>query len=456
MSMQITGTVIAANAALGSLIGQISVVPPHPGLTTYELLVNPSGYFMLSASGGLYVRWMSPAVVGNYVIRVYAHGSGWLEFSSFTIRIVPAPAVATPSKVTLNPSTVSVPDNSAAGTQLSSATVAMSDGSVFSGTLIADNALVAVNGKLLTLSRGLVAADVGLVNVTVIAKQNNVSVTAVLPLTITAHAPPPLPTPTKVVLTPPTISIPDNSLTGTALSTAAVTMSDGSGFTGVLAASDPLVGISGMALKSSRSLTSSDDGVRNVVVTATQNGGSATATLGLTITAVVTPPGISPDGSTISGGTGSLVTADGTWTFGAAAPGRPGEWFILLNTTSTGIAGTLEVNKGGKLYALTVSGTNWYLWQSGAFVPSSDPSPPAPTLNTILNPSSASLQDNTPAGTTLSTASVTMSDGSNPPPLHLTVSDPIVSVSGMTLKTSRGLTSADDGLRDVTVTAVPN
>src|SRR5258708_7248819 len=52
------------------------------------------------------------------------------------------------------------------------------------------------------------------------------------------------------------------------------------------------------------------------------------------ITVTVAPHGISPDGSKITGGAGQLVTADGTWTFGAPASNQPGNWQILLNGAS--------------------------------------------------------------------------------------------------------------------------
>ncbi len=91
MTIQITGTVVAANAASGAMIGLMSTVPPHSGLTTFELQSNPNGYFVLSAKGNLYVAWNGSALVGNYPIKVHAHGAGWNEFANFTIRVVPVP-----------------------------------------------------------------------------------------------------------------------------------------------------------------------------------------------------------------------------------------------------------------------------------------------------------------------------------------------------------------------------
>ncbi len=92
------------------------------------------------------------------------------------------------------------------------------------------------------------------------------------------------------------------------------------------------------------------------------------------------PPSLSPDGSSILGGTGSLMTAAGTWTFGASTPAYPGYWVILLNGgwAQGGVANKLEVLNGGKLYHF---GTDhrWYVWGSGGgWLVTSDPHPAPP------------------------------------------------------------------------------
>lgn len=91
MTMQITGSAIASNAAQGTLIGIISVTTPHSGVITFQLQSDPNGYFVLSAKGELYVAWIGTAIVGNYPIQVHAHGPGWNEFANFTIRVVSTP-----------------------------------------------------------------------------------------------------------------------------------------------------------------------------------------------------------------------------------------------------------------------------------------------------------------------------------------------------------------------------
>jgi hypothetical protein len=124
---------------------------------------------------------------------------------------------------------------------------------------------------------------------------------------------------------------------------------------------------------------------------------------------------VSPDGSVISNDTGTLTTAAGTWSFGGPAPGRPGEWLILLNGSASngGISASLEVASGGQIYALTAS-QGWFIWQNGGWTPTSAPSPASPpaTLTLTFSPQMPSIPDNTPPGTVVATATAAWSDGS--------------------------------------------
>jgi hypothetical protein len=93
---------------------------------------------------------------------------------------------------------------------------------------------------------------------------------------------------------------------------------------------------------------------------------------------------ISPDGMIISGGTGSLITSAGTWTFGGSV--ASGEWSILLNGSSAGggIGSKMEVSNGGKLYALGTDG-NWYLWTGSTWTPGSPQGTTASPDGTIIS-----------------------------------------------------------------------
>jgi hypothetical protein len=79
----------------------------------------------------------------------------------------------------------------------------------------------------------------------------------------------------------------------------------------------------------------------------------------------------SPDGSTLTA-VAPLVTAAGTWTFGA--PGQPGGTAILLNgaLASGGSAAELFILNGGQIYAKN-SAAYWFLYRGGAWIGVSDP-----------------------------------------------------------------------------------
>ena len=69
---------------------------------------------------------------------------------------------------------------------------------------------------------------------------------------------------------------------------------------------------------------------------------------------------VSPDLTSITGGKGSVLSPQGTWTFGGQSTASPGNWVILLNGVSTGNTGSvIEINHGGNVYYKGISGT-WY------------------------------------------------------------------------------------------------
>ena len=86
----------------------------------------------------------------------------------------------------------------------------------------------------------------------------------------------PSPTPTAITLSSASATTPDNAAAGTVLTTATVTMSDGSQFTGTLSSSDTsgFFAISGLNIVTARALTSADDGAHSTTITASQGGQS--------------------------------------------------------------------------------------------------------------------------------------------------------------------------------------
>lgn len=111
----------------------------------------------------------------------------------------------------------------------------------------------------------------------------------------------------------------------------------------------------------------------------------------LTLTAPAPTPTISPDGSTITAPTTStLITAAGTWSFGAS--GQPGGSTILLNgaSASGGSADKMLVYNKGQMYALNSSG-QWFVWQNNSWVSTTNPQPappPAPAVAAAPMPAS--------------------------------------------------------------------
>src|SRR5438477_577975 len=92
-----------------------------------------------------------------------------------------------------------------------------------------------------------------------------------------------------------------------------------------------------------------------------------------TVTASPPPPPAPPasDGTALMAGGGILTTADGVWSFGAAAAGG---FSILLNGQSAagGSASNLEVAQNGHLFADNAFG-NWYEWNGSGWTPSASP-----------------------------------------------------------------------------------
>jgi hypothetical protein len=126
-----------------------------------------------------------------------------------------------------------------------------------------------------------------------------------------------------------------------------------------------------------------------------------------------TPPYTpSPDGTTISGGTGSLVTDDGVWTFG---PPQSGGWVPLLNgviaQARQHAVTQVQVNAHGQLFA-KITDVGWATWEQGVFQTATAPTSLPIPVSMDFSPSFGTPPFSTPIGTRLTTISVGMSDGS--------------------------------------------
>jgi len=131
----------------------------------------------------------------------------------------------------------------------------------------------------------------------------------------------------------------------------------------------------------------------------------------------VTPPFTpSPDGTTITGGTGSLTSIDGVWSFGA--PNGSG-WNLMLNGTLVGISGgnhatdMIEINSHGQVWVRDPGGANWRLWLEQVLTTSPPPtSLPIPIGISIVPSDNTTISHTAPIGTLIAAITVTMSDGS--------------------------------------------
>jgi len=124
----------------------------------------------------------------------------------------------------------------------------------------------------------------------------------------------------------------------------------------------------------------------------------------------------SADGTTISGGSGSLTTADGVFTFG---PGS-GNWPPYLNGIPISVRPngsnvlSLKVSAQGNLFAQASNNSLWYAYLNFNWYPAgasvtAGPIPLEANLSVNLR---TDLHTTTKIGTVVATISVKMSDGS--------------------------------------------
>ena len=169
---------------------------------------------------------------------------------------------------------------------------------------------------------------------------------------------------------------------------------------------------------------------------------------------------VSPDGTTITPGSGAglaadvgvIITREGTWRFGAP-PDAAGDYPLLLNGVNAGWAIRLQVTNGN-LYLLSKAALYSVRWNAAWLAAGTA----APVENTVaakitLSPA-RTLSVDMPVGTIVSTATVTMSPPSAKFTGPLVSSDPSYNANGLNVVTARPLTSADIGLHNTTITAV--
>ncbi len=161
---------LADNTPAGTVISTVAVTYSDgttPGSVTLTSS-NPS-LAVINGTNVVLARDLTTADDGLHIVSITA---GALVFSDpvdvqITITI---PGAGVPG-VTLIPSSASVSDTATAGTVLATASVTMSDNSVFAGSLLSSNpALVGVSGLNVVLARDLTSNDAGFYNITIAAQ----------------------------------------------------------------------------------------------------------------------------------------------------------------------------------------------------------------------------------------------------------------------------------------------
>jgi hypothetical protein len=270
------------NAVAGSTVAVVAVKMSDGSAFAGSLAASPAGTVTISGNKLVLARGLTSADDGAHPWSVVATQNGLTVSGTISVQVTP-----TPTSISFIPSTASLPDNASAATTVAAVSVAMSDGSAFAGGLAASPAgTVTVSGNKLVLVRGLTTVDDGAHQWSVSATQNSETVSGAIQVQVTAASPPPPPPsppyPTAISVTPAYLTIADSAPAGTLLATAAVTMSDGSQFTGALTTRDTsFFAISGLNIVSARALTSADDGPHTTVITAHQGNQSLSARLSI-------------------------------------------------------------------------------------------------------------------------------------------------------------------------------
>jgi hypothetical protein len=107
---------------------------------------------------------------GHWYLR---QNKAWVDVGT-TAPIEGAPP--TPTAITLSPASATIPDNAPAGTAIATASVTMSDGSQFAGTLTtSDTNFFAISGLKIVTARAYTSADDGTHSTVITASQGSKS-----------------------------------------------------------------------------------------------------------------------------------------------------------------------------------------------------------------------------------------------------------------------------------------
>src|SRR5271166_3499202 len=163
MTITISNLTVPDNAPTGTVVGTLVAMDAKGTVVPCNFIMTKksAGYFAISGNE-LITVWSGSIPPGYYPVHVRANGIN-RKFGASASFVITVTAVDPLPVITFTPATASLPDNSVSGTTVASFSVAMSDGSTFSGTLAAspaDMVTISANTRLV-LARGLTSADNG-------------------------------------------------------------------------------------------------------------------------------------------------------------------------------------------------------------------------------------------------------------------------------------------------------
>src|SRR5271166_2224242 len=188
ISLKLTNQItVPVNAPKGTVIGTLvatNVATSAVDPCDFGIVANPSVYFALTQDGQLLTNWKNPLTTsGNYNVSVYARSQDLAAGYYLPLNIILTAAVPTPTAISFTPASVTLTDISPTGTFMTTASVTMSDGSQFTGTLSVSGVdFVTTSGLDVMTSRDLTAADDGSFNAVITATQGVHSFSMRLPV----------------------------------------------------------------------------------------------------------------------------------------------------------------------------------------------------------------------------------------------------------------------------------
>ena len=382
MAITISNLIVSNTVPAGTTIGVLTTTDASGTVIpcNYMLTKGSIGYFAI-AGNNLVTAWSVPVTPGHYSVRIRAIGSSTIFSGSATFTVDVGMAASPPPP----PPTIQINGSTGPVTVSAGATIAatVANGPGNPGDWLGVYAVGSASGpgnpaswKWLSTddARGSVPPPPGVTSGTVhlvVPAQagqyevrfflNNGFAVAATSAAITVPGTASPPVPTSVTLTPASVSLPDNSPVGTAVSTVAVATSDGSAFAGTLTIGvNNMVALSGSTVALTRALTAADDGAQSFLITATENAGTASATLVLNATAAASPPTVNiivtpntpqiPDTTSVGAvvATYTVTMSDGSPFVGTIGFGPPnfdaGGIFAL---TGSPTSGNVIVNPNG-------------------------------------------------------------------------------------------------------------